>query len=85
MFVINSTASKFIIGKHIIIIKAYVNGNIKLNIGDRGIVKGAHFMSLPDMGLFNIRVVDLVFGNQVLHIGDQIAEEYMDTLWLKIF
>ena len=80
MFVINSTASKFIIGKRVIIIEPFSNGNVKLAIGDRGIVKDAHFMSLPDMGLFNIRVVDLIFGNQALHIGDQIAEEYMDTI-----
>lgn len=80
MFVINSTASKFIIGKRVVITKPFTNGNVKLNVGDRGFVKDAHFMSLPDMGLFNIRIVDLVFGNQVLHIGDQIAEEYMDTI-----
>jgi len=80
MYVINSTASKFIIGKKIIVIKPFTNGNIVLGVGDRGFVKDAHFMSIPDMGLFNIRVVDLVFGSQVLHIGDQIAEEYMDTI-----
>ena len=80
MYVINSTASKFIIGKKVIITKPFTNGNVKLAVGERGFVKDAHFMSLPDMGLFNIRVVDLVFGNQSLHIGDQIAEEYMDTI-----
>ena len=80
MYVINSTASKFTIGKQVIMIKSFANGSITLTVGERGIVKDAHFMSLPDMGLFNIRVVDLVFGSKILHIGDQIAEEYMDTI-----
>ena len=78
MYVINSTASKFIIGKKVVVIRPFQNGIVKLNNGDIGIVKDAYFTSIPDMGLFNIRIVELLFGNQQLHIGDQIAEEYMD-------
>jgi len=80
MYVINSNASKFIIGKKVIMIKNYTNGSIKLNVGEKGVVKDTHTMNIPDMGLFNIRVLDLVFNNQTIHVGDQIAEEYMDII-----
>ncbi len=80
MFVLNSTSSKFLIGKSVIITKSYTNGQIKLQTGDKGLVVGAHLMSLPDMGLFNIRIIEVIFGIKTVNLSDSIAEEYMEIV-----
>ena len=80
MFVLNSTSSKFLIGKSVIIVKPYTNGQIKLQSGDKGLITGAHLMSIPDMGLFNIRIIEVSFGTKTINLSDVIAEEYMEII-----
>jgi hypothetical protein len=80
VFVINSNASRLLVGRHVIVIKTYSSGNTKLNIGDCGTITDEQFMDVPDLGLFNIRVLSLSFGSQVLHIGEQIIKEYLEVI-----
>ena len=79
MFVINSSNSKFIVGKKVVMKRDFSSGNINLYAGDLGYIDGDQVIDVPDMGLLNIRVLDLSFGNQKLHIGEQIAEQYMEV------
>lgn len=78
MRVINSKTRKFRVGSKVRITRVYQSGNITLNVGDIGKITGQKFYNLPDMGLFNIRVIDINFGKHKISIGVAIAEMHME-------
>lgn len=80
MRTINKKAIKFDIGKKVIVKKRYDLGNINVNVGDIGVIINCGHISLPDMGLFDIRVIDIKFSNGTISMGEQICEQYMDIL-----
>ena len=80
MRVLNFKSKRFAVGKNVRVIKTYQSGNVTLNIGDVGKITGESYHNLPDMNLFNIRVVDLDFGIYKISIGEAIAETFMETL-----
>ncbi len=80
MRTINKKATKFDIGKKVIVKKRYDLGNINVNVGDVGVIISASKFNLPDMGLFDLRVIDIKFPNGVISMGEQVCEEYMDRL-----
>lgn len=80
MRVINQKAKRFAVGKNVVVKKQYVSGMITLLIGAKGLITGSSIHSLPDMNLFNIRVIDLMFPNCVLSIAEQIANEYLEEV-----
>lgn len=80
MRTINCKNKKFRIGQSVIMTKVYVNGKTILTNGTIGKIVSESIINLPDMGLFNIRVLDIHFLNTDLSIGEDVAKEYMDTL-----
>lgn len=58
----------------------YQSGQITLQVGAVGKIVGESYQTLPDLNLFNIRVIDLEFSTCKLSIGEGIAEVYMDEL-----
>ena len=80
MRTLNFKTKKFRVGQSIVVIKTFVNGNVVLATGEIGKIVGESRVSLPDMNLFNIRVLDLEFGKNKFSVGQPIAEEYMDGL-----
>lgn len=80
MRILNFKSKKFAVGKKVIIVQTYQSGMITLNVGNIGKITGESYHDVPDMGLFNIRVVDLDFGIHKLSIGEVIAEMFMETI-----
>ena len=80
MRTLNFKARKFIVGRSVIIRLTFINGNIILTIGEVGKVIGESRLSLPDMNLFNLRVLEIEFKNHTLSVGEQIAEKYMEMI-----
>jgi len=80
MRVINRKAKPFAIGRKVIIVKDFKSGMIHLAIGEVGLIVGEHIENLPDMGLFNIRVIEIEFKAHKINIGVGIADTYMEQL-----
>ncbi len=80
MRILNFKAKKFAVGRMVMIKLKYQSGNINLDIGDCGKIVGESYVDLPDMGLFNIRVLDLDFGQHKFSVGEGIAETFMDAV-----
>jgi len=80
MRVLNFKAHKFAIGKSVIIVNEYKCGAIYLAAGDTGKIVGAEVHNYPDLGLFNIRVIDLEFFSCDISMGEKVAEQYMKIL-----
>ena len=80
MRVLNFKAKKFIVGRKVIITKTFVNGNVILTIGEVGKIIRESIINLPDMNLFNIRVLELEFLRHTFSVGEQIAEKYMEMI-----
>ena len=80
MRVLNFKSRKFAVGKNVVIVQTYQSGTVVLNIGDVGKITGESYHNLPDMNLFNIRVIDIDFGIHKVSIGEAIAEMFMETV-----
>jgi hypothetical protein len=80
MRVLNFKAKKFILGRKVIVKKTFVNASVILATGEIGKIISESHIDLPDMGLFNIRVLEIEFPNNTINIGEPIAEEYMEML-----
>ena len=78
MRVLNFRAKKFAIGSLVVIIKTFINGNIILATGETGKIISESFISLPDMNLFDIRILDIKFTRCTISVGELIAEKYME-------
>lgn len=78
MRVLNFKAKKFIVGRDVIVKKTFVNGNVVLATGEIGKILSESIISLPDMNLFNIRILEIKFLKNTINIGEPIAEEYME-------
>jgi len=81
MRTINKGRPKFCIGRQVIVKKEYKSGNTYLYIGETGKIIGVNKYSLPDMGIFDIDVLDIKFLSCVLSWGESVAEEYLDILY----
>lgn len=80
MKIINIKKSfKFNIGKTVIAYKAYKGKNININVGDSGIIDEITFESLPDFGLFNIRIIHMNFGNCKIAMGEDVVKGYFNV------
>lgn len=80
MRVINFHCSKFSIGKSVVVIKEYKNGMTHLRVGEVGFVVDITTESLPDFGLFDIKIIHFEFGMHQFGLNENIAKEYMDQL-----
>jgi hypothetical protein len=80
MRVINQKAKKFAVGKEVIVKKRYESGATILILGQKGLITGNSTANIPDMWLFNIRVIDLLFSNCILSVSEVIANEYFEEL-----
>ena len=80
MRIINQKTKKFAIGKQVIVKKRYESGAIVLFCGMIGSIVGRSIYNVPDMGLYNVKVIDLIFSHCVLSISEVIANEYVDEL-----
>ena len=81
MRTINKHPPKFYVGRHVIVKKEYKSGGTYLYIGEAGEITGISKYTLPDMGLFDIDVLDIKFSSCVVSWGEKIAEEYLDILY----
>ena len=79
MRIINSS-NKFSVGSRVIVTKEFKSGMILLCVGAIGKIIGDHFETLPDIGLFNIRVVEIDFGQHKISVGESVAKQHMRTL-----
>ncbi len=64
MKVINVEAHKFTVGLNVVVIKPYCIGSIILQIGSIGRIEKITNEHLPDFGLFNLRILHMVFGSK---------------------
>lgn len=80
MRTLNFKARRFAVGKSVIIINEYKIGSVYLAVGDIGKIVGAAIHNYPDLGLFNIRVIDLEFFSYDVSMGQKIAEQYMEVI-----
>ncbi|KKM66894.1 hypothetical protein LCGC14_1476590 [marine sediment metagenome] len=80
MRVLNFKAKKFIVGRNIVVKKTFVNGNVVLATGEIGKILSESIISLPDMNLFDIRVLEIEFSKNTVNLGESIAEEYMEMI-----
>jgi len=80
MRTINLHYHKFKVGNKVKMIKPYSNGIVKLNIGDLGIIKSISIEHLPDIGLFDLRILHLDFIKYKISMGDDVAKEFMDVV-----
>ncbi len=80
MRILNFKAKKFIVGRSVSVIKTFVNGNTVLAVGEVGEIISEQTISLPDMNLFGIRVLEIEFLIHTVSVGEQIAEEYMKMI-----
>jgi hypothetical protein len=80
MRVINFKAKKFIVGKKVIIIKTFVNGNFTFVVGEIGKILSEETINLPYMNLFDVRILEIEFSKSIISIGERIAEEYMEMI-----
>ena len=58
----------------------YNSGMIHLLAGEIGVIIGEYIENVPDMGLFNIRVIEVEFKAHTINVGVSIAEVYMEQL-----
>ena len=80
MRTINSHKDRFRIGKHVIITNTWSNGNIVLEIGDVGRIDSITIQSFPGIGLFNIKILHMMFGKRNLSMGLDVVKQYMKVL-----
>ncbi len=73
------SSSKFNIGKIVIAYKIYKGKNTNINVGDSGIIDKITFESLPDFGLFDIRIVHMSFINCKIAMGEDVVKEYFNV------
>lgn len=76
---IKKSFSKFDIGKIVIAYKVYKGKNTNIEVGDYGVIEKITFESLPDFGLFNIRIVHMDFLNCKIAMGEDVAKEYFNV------
>jgi hypothetical protein len=81
MRIINKGRPKFCVGRQVVVKKEYRSGNTYLYIGETGEIIGSNKYNLPDMGLFDINVLDIKFLSCVLSLGESIADEYLNVLY----
>jgi len=60
--------------------REFKSGNNYLFIGETGEIIGINKHTLPDLGLFDIDVLDIKFTSCIVSWAEQIAEEYLDLL-----
>lgn len=80
MRTLNATGYKFALGKTIVVIKEYRSGNMLLKTGTVGFICGIEVQTFADLGLFNIRILDMEFGHLKVSMGEGVAKEYMGLL-----
>ena len=80
MLTLNFKSQKFAIGKTVIVIQDYKIGSIFISKGETGIITGAKKHNYPDLGLFDILVVDFKFALCDLSMGEKVAEQYIKVL-----
>ena len=80
MRVLNFRARKFAIGKKVKLVMDFKSGSILLVAGCIGTIIGEHIENLPDMGLFNIRVLEIDFVKHRIAVGEAVADTYMEPL-----
>ena len=80
MRVLNFRAQKFAIGKKVVAVQQYISGNIFIDIGEVGEIVGEAYHDLPDLNMFNIRVIDIDFGLQKISLGEAVAEMFVEPL-----
>lgn len=77
MFVVNSHAKLFYIGRRVVIKKSYNSGMTNLHTGDTGIVEDITIESFPDMNIFNLKIIHFDFGFVKVSFGEPLAKEYV--------
>lgn len=80
MRTLNAAGHQFSVGKTIVVVKEYKAGTTILKTGTVGYISSVEVQSFPDIGLFDIRILGLDFGTQVVHMGEPVAREYMRLL-----
>jgi hypothetical protein len=79
MRTINSTI-KFSIGQKVKVFKTYVLGNTSIKIGSIGKIVDIHILNLPDLMLFNIRVLDVDFDGEIISAAEDIINNHMKII-----
>jgi len=72
MKTINFKTYKFAIGRLVVATESYK----EISVGDIGIVEKITFESLPDFGLFDIRMIHMNFGDDMIIMGEDVARRY---------
>lgn len=70
----------FSLGNSIRVKKIYTNGSVSLQIGDIGAVTKVSIENFPDMGLFDLRIIHMSFGQQHVGMEEGIAREYFEIV-----
>ena len=80
MKILNISSNKFKVGRSITCIKDYTNGSVRISVGDKGIIEKITIESFPDLSLFNIRILHMIFGTQELGMGEGVAIDYFKAI-----
>ena len=72
--------TKFQMGSIVQVKKTYTGGMFTLTVGVQGIVDKITIESLPQMSLFNLRVIHMKFGKEQLNMEESIAREYFRVI-----
>jgi hypothetical protein len=80
MRTINSNPSPYKVGRRVVVTKLFSSGSVLLHVGDVGMIERIETHSLPDFGLFNVKVYDISFIGHDVSIGEGIVQEYMDPV-----
>lgn len=80
MIKILNFSNKFAIGKRVVAIKEFKNGSLLISVGDEGIIDKVTIESFPDIGLFNLKILHIDFGNKHLSMGEEVAEGYFNII-----
>jgi hypothetical protein len=83
MRVINSRGSgKFAKGQRVLVVKDFYLSikSLRLTKGEVGQVVDVFVDSIPDLGLFNVRILSINFSRQVITIGQSVIEDYIKPI-----
>ena len=76
MRTINSNSS-FSVGRRVETFKAYILGNILIDVGRIGKITDVRRITLVDLLLFNIRVLDIDFDGEIISASESIIKNHM--------
>lgn len=70
----------FVIGTIVKVKKDYKSGSITLVVDTEGIVDKITIESFPDLGLFNLRIIHMIFGQDAIGMEESIARGYFEVI-----